>query len=103
MATLYLLSDVLLILTALSLVFQKENVPLTAIFPNVNATIASLNLLKTQPGLYLKKLDDILVDLASQFGLAFDDSHKKLFQENVRENTLMLWWEIYITVFLILE
>lgn len=85
-ATLYLLSDVLPILTTLSLVFQKENVPLTAILPNVNATIASLNLLKTQPGLYLKKLDGILTtDLASQFGLAFDDSIKKSFQENVRE------------------
>ena len=81
MATLYLLSDVLPILTTLSLVFQKENVPLNAILPNVNATIASLNLLKTQPGPYLKKLDDILIDLASQFGLA----HKKSFQENVRE------------------
>ena len=59
-ATLYLLSDVLPILTTLSLVFQKENVLLTAILPNVNATIASLNLLKTQSGLYLKNLDGIL-------------------------------------------
>ena len=59
--------------------------PLTAILPNVNATIASLNLLKTQPGLCLQKLDDILTDLASQFGLAFNDSDKKSFQENVRE------------------
>ena len=32
-ATLYLLSDVLPILTTLCLVFQKENVPLTAIYP----------------------------------------------------------------------
>ena len=69
-ATLYLLSDVLPILTTLSLVFRKENVPLTAILPNVNATIASLNLLKTQPDLYLQKLD-IITELASQFGLAF--------------------------------
>ena len=84
-ATLYLLSDVLPILTTLSLVFQKENVPLTAILPNVNATIASSNLLKTQPGLYLQKLDDITTELASQFGLAFEDSNKKSFQENVRE------------------
>ena len=75
-ATLYLLSDVLPILTTLSLVFQKKDVPLTAILPNVKATIASLNLLKTQSGLYLKKLDGILTDIASQFGLAFDDSVK---------------------------
>jgi hypothetical protein len=45
-ATMYLLSDVLPIVTTLSLVFQKENVPLTAILPHVNATIASLNLQK---------------------------------------------------------
>ena len=58
--------------------------PLTANV-NVNATIASLNLLRTQPGLYIKKLDDILTDLTSQFALAFDDSTKTSFQENVRE------------------
>ena len=79
-ATLYLLSDVLPILTTLSLVFQKENVPLTAIVPNVNATIASLNLLKTQPGLRLHKLDGILTDLASQLGLVFNDSDKNHFR-----------------------
>ena len=45
-ATLYLLFDVLPILTTLSLVFQKENVSLTAILPSANATISSLNLLK---------------------------------------------------------
>lgn len=38
-ATLYFLCDVLPILTTLSLVFQKENVSLTAILPSVNATI----------------------------------------------------------------
>ena len=70
-ATLYLLSNVLPILSTLSLVFQKENVPLTAILPNVNATIASLKLLKSA-GLHLRKLDDILVDLTSQFGITFN-------------------------------
>ena len=66
-ATLYLLSDVLPILTTLSLVFQKESVCLTAILPSVNATTASLNLLKS--------LDNVLDDLNSRFGiLCFNES-----------------------------
>ena len=76
-ATLYLLSDMLPILTTLSLVFQKENVSLTAILPNVNATIASLNLL-SQPGIHLQRLDEILVDLSSQFGITVNESDKKI-------------------------
>ena len=84
-ATLYLLSDVLPILTTLSLVFQKESVCLTAILPSVNATTASLNLLKSQPGLHLQNLD-VLDDLNSRFGiLCFNESERKSFQENVRE------------------
>ena len=59
-ATLYFLCDVVPILTTLSLMFQKENVSLTAILPSVNATISSLNLLKNQPGPNLQKVDDVL-------------------------------------------
>ena len=84
-ATLYLLCDVLPILTTLSLVFQKENVSLTAILPSVNATIASLNLLRSQPGLHLQKIDDVLVGLTTQFGIIVTESDKKYFQEHVRE------------------
>ena len=82
-ATLYLLSDVLPILTTLSLVFQRESVLLTAILPNVPT--ASLNLLKSQPGLHLQTLNDVLADLSSQFGITLNESDKKSFQENVRE------------------
>lgn len=49
-ATLYLLSDVLQLLSKLSLVFQKENVDLTVVKPIVNATIASLKTLRDSPG-----------------------------------------------------
>ena len=79
-ATLYFLSDMLPILTTLSLVFQKENVSLTAILPDVNATIASLNLLKVN----LVSTYEVLVDLSSQFGITVNLT-KKSFQENVRE------------------
>ena len=41
-ATVYLLSDVLPVLTQLSLVFQTADVDLSVIKPQVSATIASL-------------------------------------------------------------
>ena len=68
-ATIYLLSDVLPLLTTLSLVFQKESVNLTTIQPQVNATITALIMLRNQPGVHLQKLDDVLVDLSAQFGI----------------------------------
>ena len=42
---------------------------LTAILPSVNATISSLTLLETHPGVHLQKIDDILCDLSTQFGV----------------------------------
>ena len=83
-ATLYLLCDVLPILS-MSLVFQKENVSLTAILPSVNATISSLSLLRTQPGVHLQKIDDVLRDLSTQFGITVTDSDNEYFQKHVRE------------------
>lgn len=50
-ASVYLLSDVLPKLTALSLIFQRD-VDLTVIQPQVNATISSLKLLLNHPGPY---------------------------------------------------
>ena len=102
-ATLYVLCDVLPILTTLSLVFQKENVSLTAILPSVNATIASLNLLRSQPGLHLQKIDEVLVDLTTQFGIIVTESDKKYFQEHVREKYVDALVDNLKIVFLMLE
>ena len=77
--------DVLPILSTMSLVFQKENVSLTAILPRVNATISSLSLLGTQPGVHLQKIDDVLRDLSTQFGITVIDSDNEYFQKPVRE------------------
>lgn len=84
-ATLYLLCDVLPILSTMSLVFQKENVSLTAILPSFNATVSSLSLLRTQPGVHLQKVDDVLRHLSTQFGITVTDSDKEYFQKHVRE------------------
>ena len=78
-ATLYVLCDVLPILTTLSLVFQKEHVPLTAILHSVNATVSSLNLHRSQPGPHLQKADDVLVDLTAQFGITVTDTDRSYF------------------------
>ena len=59
--------------------------PLTAISPNINATIASLNLLKTQPGLLLTEAGWCSYRACFSVWLTFNDSDKKVFQENVRE------------------
>lgn len=53
-ATVYLMSDVLPLLTTLSLVFQTENVDLSIVQPQVAATISSLKLLRKSQGLQWK-------------------------------------------------
>ena len=52
-ATIYLLSDVLPLLSNLSLVFQKENVNLIVVKLVVSGTIESLKALSDKPGVYL--------------------------------------------------
>ena len=92
-ATLYLLCDVLPILSITSLVFQKENVSLTAILPSVNPTISPLSLLRTQPGVYLD-----LRDLSTQFGITVTDSDNEYFQKHVREKYVDMLVDILMLV-----
>ena len=74
-ATLYLVMCCLSF-TTLSLVFQKKNVPLAAILPSMNATVSSLNLLRSQPGPHLQKINDVLVDLTAQCGTTLQKQAK---------------------------
>ena len=60
-ATLSLLSDVLPHLSALSLVFQRENVDLCIMEPQTAAKVASLKHLHNHSGPYLLQLDKALV------------------------------------------
>ena len=84
-ATIHFLSDLLPILTTLSLVFQQERVNLTIVQPQVNATIASLKLLISQPGPHIENLDSVLSDLGSQFGVTFNERDEQSFQKDVKE------------------
>ena len=87
-ATTYLLCDVLPHLTSLSLLFQKEDVDLSVIQPQVTATLSVLKSLRTQPGPHLRQLNDTVATLASDFNLSVTEEKKKAFQENVREHYL---------------
>lgn len=84
-ATVYLLSDVLPHLSVLNLVFQKEDVDLSIIKPQVSATIASLKLLRSNPGPYMQELEEVVSDLTSQFGLVVTENSKESYNQNVRE------------------
>ena len=68
-ATLYLLSDVLPLLSKQSLIFQKEDIDLCVITPVVSTTVASLKVLHDKPGVYLKQLDEVVHRLTTEFGL----------------------------------
>lgn len=83
-ATLFLLSDVLPLLSKLSLIFQKEDIDLGIIKPVVSSTIASIKLLRDKPGVYLKQLDEAVHKLTTDFRLKVSCSSKADFQ-SVRE------------------
>ncbi len=87
-ATIYLMSDVLPLLTTLSLVFQTEDVDLSVVQPQVAATISSLKLLRNQPGPSMEKLPGVLEELASYGVTVASDHTKKQFQTGVRERYL---------------
>lgn len=69
----------------LNLVFQKEDVDLSIIKPQVSATIASLKLLRSNPGPYMQELEEVVSDLTSQFGLVVTENSKESYNQNVRE------------------
>ena len=89
-ATVYLLSDILPHLAILSLVFQKEEVDLSLIKPQVSATIASLKFLRSNCGPYMKKLDKVVSDLISQFSLVVTENSKESYNRNVRKKYIDL-------------
>lgn len=65
----------------LNLVFQKEDVDLSIIKPQVSATIASLKLLRSNPGPYMQELEEVVSDLTSQFGLVVRELQSKCSRE----------------------
>ena len=89
-ATVYLMSDVLPVLTQLSLVFQTADVDLSVIKPQVSATIASLKSLRNHQGPHMQELHKILGKLSSDFGIAVTERLKQTFQSNVRNKYIDL-------------
>ena len=87
-ASVYLLSDVLPKLTSLSLVFQREDVDLTTVRPQVNATISSLNLLLSHPGPYMQGLEAVLSELSNSYDFAITENQKKSFKKNIHDQYL---------------
>ena len=86
-ATIYLLSDVLPGLTALSLVFQTEDVDISLIQPHVSATISALKLLRDQNGSCMQKLSGVVRELSTQwqFSIPVTEQLKTSFQTNICE------------------
>lgn len=58
LATVHLLDDVLLLLTKLSKVFQRENIDFSIIAPMVHSTTSAIKAMKTVPGPILKSFQD---------------------------------------------
>lgn len=87
-ASVYLLSDVLPKLTALSLIFQREDVDLTVIQPQVNATISSLKLLLSHQGPYMQSFEAVLTQLSGSFNFAIKESEKESFKRNIHDKYL---------------
>ena len=84
-ATTYLLSVILPHLTSLSLLFQKEDINISVVQPQVTATISVLKSLRNKPGPYLKQLDEAVTKLATEFALSVTEEQKQTFRKNVRE------------------
>ena len=89
-ATVYFLSDVLPHLSVLNLIFQKDDVDLAVVKPQVSATIASLKFLRNNPGPYMKELDGNIDNLIAQFGMVVEESSKESFNKNIREKYIDL-------------
>lgn len=91
-AVTYLLSDVLPHFTNLNLFFQKKDVDLSVINPQVTATTAALKLLRNQAGPFLQKLhvENTLAELNSHFDnhITVTEQLKTSFQEGVPEKYL---------------
>ena len=75
-ATVYLLSNVLHHLSILNLVFQKEEVDLSVIQLQVQATISSLKLLPNQPGPFMQKVLNVIEEL-SRYGVVIPSDNTK--------------------------
>ena len=88
MVCVYLLSDVLPKLIELSLLFQREDVDLTVVQPQVNATIGSLKLLLSNPGPCMQNLKATLTQLTGIFNFTITENQRESFKTNIHDKYL---------------
>lgn len=80
-ASVYMMSDILPILSHLSKLFQKKNLNFSLIQPLVKSTVTQLETLKTVPGAFFQQVDDVISNQLKDFNIR--SSSKDSFQHNV--------------------
>ena len=85
-ASLYFFCDVLPHVCKLSLVFQQQEVDLTVVQPQVNATLACIGAYKDNPGPNLTKLDAELSSSLRELGIIVTPEKKEAFASNIRHH-----------------
>lgn len=68
-ACLYMMSDVLPILSHLSKLFQKKSLDFSLIQPLVTSTTTQLEVLQSRPGMFFQTVDDVLVNSLKDFNI----------------------------------
>ena len=85
-ATLYMMCDVLPLVSWLSRIFQFSAIDLSAMHKYVPSTTTSLSLLKEQLGPCLRKLDNDLQSSLAQFDISCSVEVKESFKKEVQEH-----------------
>ena len=80
-ASLYMMSDVLPILSHLSKLFQNQNLDFSLIRPLVKSTVTQLETLKTVPGAFFRQVDGVITNALKDFEIR--SSSKDDFKRNV--------------------
>lgn len=88
-ASMYLLSVVLPVMTSLSKILQGEKLDFTVVHPSVDGALSTLRSLHTTPGMY-KQWQNGKVEKLADFGVKQDEDGAlaKLFKERVEQPTL---------------
>ena len=85
-ASLYMMSDILPILSHLSRLFQKKSLDFSLIKPLVKSTVTQLEILKTVPGSFFKQVDGVISNELKDFEIR--SSSKDDFKHNVYDKYL---------------
>ncbi len=87
--TLYMMCDILPIVSHLSRVFQASTLDLSTLDKMVSSTIESLQLLCDQPGVFIRKLDSDLTSLLLPFAIHHTPEMKQQCQQHILKKFVM--------------